>query len=217
MTSQVTAKKWATVTMLGALVAVALYNAWPGLSDEIWQDEAFTLLRYASAGFWQPFLIYFEPNNHPLFSALLSLWQRLVGDNAGDNLLRLLPFGFFLAAIPATFFAGRRLHGTACGFIAALLLAASTVSANHATQLRSYALAWLPFALMLWCALNVNVPHATRWRIGYALSAVFAVALLPSNLLFSLILAATVSAFHLASGMTRNRRQLIGLAIFFAE
>lgn len=217
MMSQTASKKWVTVTVLVALVAVALYNAWPGLGDEIWQDEAFTLLRYASGGFWQPFSIYFEPNNHPLFSALLSLWQRLVGDNAGDNLLRLLPLGFFLAAIPATFFAGRRLHGTACGFIAALLLAASTVSANHATQLRSYALSWLPFALMLWCALNINAREATRWRVGYALSAVFAVALLPSNLLFSLIVAATVSAFQLASGMERNRHQSIGLAILFVS
>ena len=122
-----------------------------------------------------------------------------------------------MAAVPATFFAGRRLHGTACGLIAALQLAASTVSANHATQLRGYAVSWLPFALMLWCALNINSPQANRWRLGYAVSAVFAVAVLPSNLFFSLIVAAAVSVFHLASGMAWNRRNLIGTAILFGS
>ena len=209
--------KWVTTSILAAVVAIALYNAYPGLTDEIWQDEAFTLLRYASGGFWRPFTTYIEPNNHPLFSALLSLWLGVVGQNAGENLLRLLPLGFFLAAVPATFFAGRRLHGTACGLIAALQLAASTVSANHATQLRGYAVSWLPFALMLWCALNINSPQANRWRLGYALSAVFAVAVLPSNLFFSLIVAAAVSVFHLASGMAWNRRNLIGTAILFGS
>jgi hypothetical protein len=207
--------RWPVIAALIFIQAIAIYNTAPGLHDEIWQDEAFTLLKYASGSFWTPFKLYINPNNHVLFSALLSLWQSGVPDPFDTASLRLLPFVFFMLSVPATYLAGQRLNGTACGLIAALMFAASTITANHATQLRAYSTSWLPFALMLWTSLNINGEKPVRNRVAYVASAMFAVALLPSNLFLGWLLAIAVTAYHLAQRDSRTRRHAIGYAILF--
>ncbi|MEO8386705.1 MAG: hypothetical protein ABI583_15755 [Betaproteobacteria bacterium] len=205
-----------TIAIVVALIGVALINAWPGLSDEIWVDEAFTLENYANAGMWRPFVTYLNPNNHVLFSALLAGWRQLIPDSVDAGWLRTLPLLIFLLTIPATYFAARRLNGPLCAFIACLMFASSSVTANHATQLRGYGPSWLPFALMLWSALNINAVSSKKWRVLYVFSSAAAVAILPSNLFLALILATALTAYHLVNTPHQIRDGKWGMLVLFA-
>lgn len=166
------------------------------MSDELWMDEALTLMEYAGNGWFYPLTHYNEPNNHVLFSILLSFWQGFLPADVDVQVLRLLPMAFFLPALVVVFFAGRRIGGGLCGTVAVLLFASSSVSANFATQLRGYAPSWLPFALVMLCAPRVFDDPRRVWRGLYLAAAAIGVALLPSNLFLLLIVAGGFWAYH---------------------
>lgn len=162
--------------LVGVLASMTLL---PQLANPVWQDEAATLMVFASGSFTDAFTNYSMPNNHPLFSAILSLlWTR------GDSglALRLLPLLSWLAtltllatALPR-FAAGARLCGLA-------LFSASAVTAAFALQLRGYAMSW-PFALLLCRAAPTFVIHARPTAGLLCVLWCFAlVAIVPSNAL----------------------------------
>ncbi len=176
------------------LELIALFNALPHLRDSLWQDEVVTLLYSSAQGIAHPFQVYFSPNNHPLFSALMAVWIGLFPEGVSVPLLRALPIGAYLLAVLITWLAGRRLGGPLCGFIAAALFATSPVAAGFAAQLRGYGPSWLFLALALWCALNCERERAGAWLAGHAVASAAAVAILPSNLVLALAIAAGVLA-----------------------
>ncbi|MEO8161568.1 MAG: hypothetical protein ABI588_09120, partial [Arenimonas sp.] len=187
------------VLALLLLEALAWANASAHLGDPIWQDEAATLLNFATKGWLGPFLQYRTPNNHILFSAMMGAWLRLFPSGVDLQTLRALPFGLFLAAVPATFFATRRFSGTVGALIASTLFASSAVSANFAAQLRGYAPSWVFFSLLLWCASNVAAPRRVAWRAGYVGCCVAVTALLPSSFFQAFAVGVAASAFLLVS------------------
>ena len=166
--------------------ALALANALPRMHDAIWQDEAATLLNFASSGWQRTVFDYHSPNNHMLFSSMLAGWMPLWPDGVDIFRLRLLPLLTYLAAVPVTMLAARRIGGAGGAVAAGLLFALSTAAANFATQLRGYAPSWLFVSVALWCALNANEPKRVRWWLGYGLACMASVGLLPSNLLLVL-------------------------------
>ena len=175
-----------SVLLLLLVEALAILNALPRMHDAIWQDEAATLLNFASSGWQRTVFDYHSPNNHMLFSSMLAGWMPLWPDGVDIFRLRLLPLLTYLAALPVAMLAARRIGGAGSAAAAGLLFALSTVAANFATQLRGYAPSWLFVSAVLWCALNANEPKRLRWRLGYVLACVVSVGLLPSNLLLVL-------------------------------
>ena len=85
-------KTWHGMLLLFG-VAGGIFLVLPHLADYIWQDEAYTLIRFSSTGPFYPFTNYHIPNNHPLFSSLISLWWDW-GDSTTS--IRLLPFIIFI-------------------------------------------------------------------------------------------------------------------------
>ena len=84
---------------IGSL-AIAFYLVAPHLADEIWYDEAYTLMNFSGRGWLHAFYDYHAPNNHVIFSAMLSLWHGFVlGDQASVFGLRVLPCLMFFCSI----------------------------------------------------------------------------------------------------------------------
>jgi hypothetical protein len=153
----------------------------PELANPVWQDEAATLMIYASGNVRDAFADYTMPNNHMLFSAALSL----VWSPGEDGIrLRLLPLIswfttllIFAGAMPRFAFATR--------VCAVALFSASAVTAAFALQLRGYAFSW-PFALLVCASAPAFVVDGKRSAgIIYLLASVASVAILPSNALIA--------------------------------
>ena len=151
----------------------------PELANPVWQDEAATLMIYASGNVRDAFADYTMPNNHMLFSAALSL----VWSQGEDGIrLRLLPLMSWFATL--IIFAGAmRRFAFAARVCAVALFSASAVTAAFALQLRGYAFSW-PFALLLCASAPAFVVDGKRGAgIIYLLAGVASVAILPSNAL----------------------------------
>jgi hypothetical protein len=198
---------------LSLAIAIGAGNALPHMGEAIWQDEAVTLMFYSAQGIAFPFLHYGLPNNHIGFSAMLAAWMALFADGVGIGTLRLLPLLLFLLAIPATFVGGARLAGAGVGIMAALLFASSAVAGNFATQLRGYGPSWLFLLLALIFALPPIGADRRGLRLAaYALATLATVAILPTNLVFAMVVAVAASLVRLASPPEDSRRLIAQLA-----
>lgn len=182
------------------LIGLGLLGALPHLPEAIWQDEAVTLMFYSAQGVAYPFLHYGLPNNHVGFSAMLAAWLALFPGGVDIETLRWLPLLLFALSIPATLAAGTRLAGPVAGLVAALMFSTSPVAANFATQLRGYGPSWLFLSLMLVFALPPT-RAGSRWSFlaGYTASTFVAVAILPTNLVFALLIAGAASLAHVSA------------------
>jgi hypothetical protein len=179
-----------------AVCVLAWLNVGGGLADEIWEDEAFTLMTYANEGFFRPFTIYLNPNNHPLFSGLLAVWRGALGGTTDVEALRWLPLAAFLCSLPLVFGAAYRLAGLSAAIVAVTIFAVGTVTANHATQLRGYALSWPLFGLAFLASFKFgDMRRLSRWHLAYIAASALAVATLPSNLFLLAALAIGVAIY----------------------
>lgn len=174
---------WMIVLLLMVIIS-GVFIVIPHLTDEVWQDEAYTLFRFANRGFWYPFTDYHVPNNHALFSAFLSKWWK-----TGDSLiyLRSLPLFIFVLSLMITALAAKKLGGIHVALLATIMFAANNVTEAFALQLRGYGFSWLPVT-----AAFIAVPLFARngnwyWGIMYLVAAAASVAILPTNILFCLI------------------------------
>lgn len=176
--------KLRSAVLLAAALLLGLYFALPGLNHEIWYDEAYTIEYYTGQGLVYPFTHYDAPNNHPLFSSLLSFWiERVLGEHGSLPVLRLLPLLFFLAAGAALFAAGLE-YGVAAATLATALFATSHVALGFATELRGYGPSWLPVIAALPLVRRYSATRQLRYLAGYCVCGVAAAAFLPTNALF---------------------------------
>ncbi len=88
----------------------------------------------------------------PLYYAILHIWMRLFG--SGDAAVRSLSGVFAVAALPALWFAGRRLGGTTGAWVSVVLLSASPFATHYATETRMYSLVTLLAVLGLLAVLR---------------------------------------------------------------
>lgn len=162
-------------------VAAGVVLVLPHLADPVWQDEAYMVMNFSDKGFWYPFTDYHLPNNHVLFSALLALWS-----DPGDPVaqMRLLPVLLFVASLAVLYLAVARLAGAPAALLALLLFASSPVTRDFAAQLRGYSASWLALGTLLLVTPRWATQGHVASGIGYAIAAVLAVAILPSNLWF---------------------------------
>ena len=171
-------QKWYSLLLI-LVFACGLLIALPHLMDEVWQDEAYTLIHFSGKGALHPFTDYHLPNNHILFSSLVSLFW-----NWGDPLwhIRLTPFIIFALSLAVFATASVRLGGLPVGILSLFLFAFSSVTENFALQMRGYGLSWLLFAIIL-----ISLPLYTqyghkRWAFCYVSASAASVLTLPTNL-----------------------------------
>ena len=202
--SALASSEWSSWNL--AAFALALAGAFvlaaPHLRHPLWQDEVKTLVMFASDGFLHPFRAYQIPNNHVLFSAVLSVWSEGVRGIAG---LRALPMVTFLCSVVLLGLSASRIGGPSAGVFASLLFGVSHVSLGFAAQLRGYGFSWLAI-VVAFCALQ---PFLERggWRAGftYAGAAVASVAVLPTNGVIVSVLGFFAVATAALEGRLRER------------
>ncbi|MCL2639755.1 MAG: hypothetical protein FWD53_02815 [Phycisphaerales bacterium] len=159
---------WALPLVIGLIFAAA------HMPHNFWHDELYTLLFFSQTPL-QPLRDYHLPNNHILFSMLLSLW-RIPTDHL--YWLRMLPMLAWIASLILTSLAVTRLVGRSTGLLAGLMLATSHAALNIAVELRGYSLS-AAFASLGLYALTRD---GRRWAFIYALAGAAAVATIPINL-----------------------------------
>jgi 4-amino-4-deoxy-L-arabinose transferase-like glycosyltransferase len=122
-------------------------------SRELWLDETYSAFT-AHLSFRQ--LLHFSTGDvhPPLFSILLWIWVRLVGD--AENMLRLFSVVFNIAGMVLMFFLGRRILGPRFGALAAILFAFSPMLFVYSLEVRNYML----FLFVLICLLSIH------WRVA---------------------------------------------------
>ncbi|MGE4158589.1 MAG: hypothetical protein AB7F75_05785 [Planctomycetota bacterium] len=152
------------------------------LVDGLWYDEAYTLEFFASSP-RKALTDFHLPNNQPLFSFVLSLWQMAFGNSV--ILLRLLPFFCWLATLALTTRAAFRIGGVRCGFLAGLLLCSTHALVNYSCQLRGYimATAFLAWALDSAVAYR-QAPHRYHGAL-FLLAQWMGAAVLPTQAIFA--------------------------------
>lgn len=174
----------ALLVVAGVGVAALLV---PHLADPLWQDELKTLELFSSHGFLHPFRVYPFPNNHVLFSALLSLFGDLPW-SFEPWVSRLLPAACFGGSLVFLAVAVARMGGMRAALLAVLLFGTSHVSLAFASELRGYAVAWLPLCVAWW-GLPRWIARGGALRGGaYLLATGSSVAILPTNLWIAAVL-----------------------------
>jgi TPR repeat protein len=153
------ARAWAValacVSALGAILR-ALHLDLP-----MRYDESVTYLAYAAHGWEYAVSSYQNPNNHVLHTVLVSWSVALFGNHPWAIRLPALLAG--IALIPATAWAGRRLHGRTAGLAAATLVAVSPVLIEFSTNARGYTLVALLVVLALVVGSHLVSDVRLRW------------------------------------------------------
>ena len=139
---------FALVFLVSAFAKVLLLG-----SRELWLDETYSAFT-SHLNFRQLLHFVFGDVHPPLFSILLWIWVRLVGD--AQQMLRLFSVVFNIASMIVMFFLGRRVLGTRFGALAAILFAFSPMLFVYSLEVRNYML----FIFVLICLLSVH------WRVA---------------------------------------------------
>jgi hypothetical protein len=162
----------ATALLLGMLAQL------PHLSDDAWEDEAATLMLFASQDAAHPFKDYSRPNNHMLFSAVLSLWWS-PGDDVSSA--RLVPMASWLLSMLLMITCGRRLLGWPATALGITLWSGAALTAAFAIALRGYGFSW-PWTLLVFFAAQRFIVDAQRGAGLLFIAASFiCLAILPTN------------------------------------
>lgn len=128
---------WTAVPfLLGAFVVAGVVLRFVAQS-ELWLDEALTV-NIAQVPFGDLVDTLKRDGSPPLFYAILHVWIDIFGDS--NVAVRSLSGVFAVAALPAMWFAARRLGGRTVAWIALLLLGLSPFAIRYATEARPYSL-----------------------------------------------------------------------------
>jgi mannosyltransferase len=163
-----------TFAVLEAVLAFAL--AWYRLgSKSLWYDEGVSaIVARATPRELLDIALEREPNMVG-YHALLQLW-RVVGDS--ESALRSLSLLALAGAVLTLAFVGRRLHGSAAGLAAGLVLAVAPFMQRYAQEARSYALTAFLVVLATYCFVALvdgSSRHDERFAVpGFALATAFA-------------------------------------------
>lgn len=179
-------------------VAFRLHSA-----SALWLDEALSvnIARLPLAQLPQALR---EDGSPPLYYLLLHGWIALFG--AGTTAVRSLSVLFGIAAIPLTWWAGRRLRDAVTGWSAALLLAASPFAVRYSSETRMYSLV-LVLTLLGIVALQAALQRPTRGRLA-AVAALSGLLLLTHY--WALYLLAVTGATLLVMAWRGRRRAAAG-------
>jgi hypothetical protein len=160
------------VALAVPIVLGSLLAAWDLGTKPLWYDETFEALLVMHPpkkfAYW---IATFETTG-AFYHSLLWLWK-FIGTN--ELILRVPSLIFAVAALPVTFFVGRRFLGVPWASVAAILLAVSALWFGHAQEARPYAAFLFMSGLStLTLMRSTESPSRGRW-VTYAVITVLAV------------------------------------------
>lgn len=160
------------------------------LCRPFWCDESLTIMEFVMWPYVQIYTNYSIPNNHILFNMLLRLWLDTGGHlfAVSEIPFRFLSLIFSLAVICFMFHFWRKHFGFKISFLITLCFAVSTPFIIYGTAIRGYMLSLLFVLFGIESMQNWWLKAEKRYLCFYFLSALAAVAVIPSNLLVFCIL-----------------------------
>lgn len=187
------------------------------LLREVWFDEILTLqtarTQHTVSAIYHAYQI---PNNHIVFTILLSFWTDLLSscfDSFPLLLVRLLPAFFAAASLLILFRILRRASGTAAAFFCALTLAVSPAFLIYASALRGYMTGVFLALASFVCARGYLRRGTLPPLLLFGLCSLLAVGTAPTNLA-ALAGACLLLAPHLAVRKCRLRWAVLFLIPF---
>lgn len=156
------------------------------LNDDLWYDEIYTL-SFAEQSSTSIATDYSAPNNHLLFTMLLSPTYAIYANNAA---LRLPSFVCTLATLACVFYLGRRVGGVPTAVAAVTVLGLNQMFLGHTMQVRGYSLS---MALATALGLLVLQVDSRSWARTVAIVVLAAAMMytIPTNAVFAASLAIT--------------------------
>ncbi|MCS7238229.1 MAG: hypothetical protein NZ899_08170 [Thermoguttaceae bacterium] len=167
--------------ILAACLPICLCAA--RLNADLWHDEAYTLVNFASHPVARIVTDYSAPNNHILYTIILHATY-LISDQ--EFVLRLPGLGFAIGCLICAFLAGKFWAGLLGGVAATVWLGLTQMFLIHVMELRGYGLSLLLAAILALLALPRESGHKnpmTFRRVGAFLASWAIVYTIPTNLL----------------------------------
>ena len=164
--------------MVALVLLLAILAQLPHLSDDAWEDEAATLMLFASHDAAHAFSDYSLPNNHMLFSAALSLWWS-PGESVSSA--RLVPAASWLLSMVLMIVCGRRLLGWPATALGIALWTGGALTAVFAIALRGYGFSWPWTLILMISAQRFIVDGQRRAGLAYVVASFICLAILPTN------------------------------------
>ena len=127
-------------------------------------DESVTYLDYVSQSWTNVISSYADPSNHVFHSLLVKACATVLG--ADPWVLRLPAFVSGVVMIPVTFAVGRRVFGSAAGYIGAALVAGSGALVLYSTNARGYTIVCLATLILANALVRVRErPSVEQWCV----------------------------------------------------
>lgn len=166
------------------LICISIFTLISALSRPIWFDEAWSIMVYATLPYSDIYTHYDAPNNHIFFNMFLKLWLNTLGDlfPVSEIPFRIMTVFISLLAIFLMFHFWRKRLGLYATFLTILCFSVSTPFIIYGTAVRGYMLSFIFIVCGLEAGLKFIETQKSRFAIAYFLSALCAIAVIPSNL-----------------------------------
>jgi hypothetical protein len=155
-------RKWVDPVLV-VIVALGLALRLRFMGEPMHYDEAFTFMTYARGSLGHIASTYDAPNNHILYTLLVHVTWRVLGDHVWTVRLPALLAG--VTTIPAAYAAAAALYDRGAARWAAGLVATSAPLVDYSVNGRGYSLGVLLMLVALWLA-SVLVRAPSRWAWG---------------------------------------------------
>ncbi len=205
-------KRNACLLALALICLIALLNALGSIGRVFWMDEAITIMSFTTRPtLLSTYLAYEIPNNHIVYTMVLSLWMDFT-QRLGVNysaLLRLPSLLFGLGALALVFLVACKRGALNAGSAIAAFLGISCAFSIYATALRGYMLAFLCVAAAVWLS-SWLLRRGGFWRFAaYFALCLAAVGTIPTDII-------ALEAVAFASLSLSFRRRFLRHAWLFA-
>jgi hypothetical protein len=156
-------------TLLG-LITLAVAVRLTFLGREIYYDEAFTYLTYASKRWFIGLSDYSEPNNHLLHTLLVHFSALLLGTS--EVALRIPAFIFGILCLPVLYLVGARLYSPLVALGAVALWTCSPLAIEYGTLARGYSIFIFASLLLAYLANHIiEQPNRASLLFGFSIIA----------------------------------------------
>lgn len=183
MKEHVEIRKMATFFLVLLVLLILVSTVGLNLDRALWHDEIYTLIHFSSNGFLYPFTTYQQPNNHILFSALISLiWKW----GLSTVELRIPALILYLTAAFLLYLCAEKVAGRICGFTAVVLFISNPAIITFALQLRGYSISWVFILIQTLSLLEYTRERRARWLALYFCAAFLTLGVIPTNLIFNI-------------------------------
>ncbi len=181
-------KRTFTTLLLTGIIGYFLYLMVPLLSNDLWNDEIYTLEKFTLVHLRTTLTDYHVPNNHILFNILDHFYLKLAGiktlRQAMENVwvLRLPLLLLSVITLVLQYKTGKLAGGEIAGLLSAAILACTIPFQNFCEQVRGYPFSIFFDLLLVYNALMYSIYHRRNNLVGIIVCSAATVYTIPSNL-----------------------------------